>query len=114
MLRLAQFHCRRWKVSRETHHFDRPRVMYWTSTKGWSDSERHARNILGEEGFTRFMTSLSGRESEQSAKPAAHVAEPSPAYGPSTPGAQRRLFPGDPTLFGDPMEDHPPRGKRRG
>jgi hypothetical protein len=86
--------------------------MYWTSTKGWSDSERHARNILGEDGLTRFMASRSDQASEQTAKPAAHVAGPSPTYGPSTTGAQRRLFPGDPSIFGDPMEDPPPRRRK--
>jgi hypothetical protein len=98
-----------WGLPEYARAFDRPGVKSWTPTEDWSDCKRHARNILGEDGFTRFMASLSGQESEQTAKPAAHVAEPSPAYG---PGAQRRLFPGDPTLFGDPMEDPAPRRRK--
>lgn len=73
----------------------------WTPEEDWFHCERHARNILGEDGFTRFMANLSGQEPEQPAQPAPHVAEPSPADAPGTPGAQRRLFPGEPTLFGD-------------
>jgi hypothetical protein len=58
------------------------------------------------------MASLSGQEPEQPAQPAAHVAEPPPTYSPGTPGAQRRLFPGEPTLIGDPMEDPPDRRRK--
>jgi hypothetical protein len=92
--------------------FDRPGVKSWTPTEDWSDCECHARNILGEDEFTRFMARLSDGGPEQPVKPASHVAEPSPTYGVGTPGAQRRLFPGEPTLFGDSMEDPPPRVKK--
>jgi hypothetical protein len=102
--------CRQgWELPNYARSFDRPGVKAWTPTEDWSDCERHARNILGEEGFTRFMGTLSGRETGQPTQKTAHVAEPSLTYGPGIPGAQRRLFPGDPTLFGDPMEDPPSR-----
>jgi hypothetical protein len=109
---LEEFCRQGWELPDYARTFDRPGVKSWTPTEDWSDCERHARNILGEEGFIRFMANLSGQESEQPAQPSPHVAEPSPTYAPSTPGAQRRLFPGEPTLFGDPMED-PPSGKKR-
>lgn len=107
--------CRQdWGLPNYARTFDRPGVKSWTPTEEWSDCERHARNILDEDGFTRFMAKLSGEEPGQPAQPAAHVAEPSPAYAPGTPDAQRRLFPGEPSLFGDPMEDPPTRRKRKG
>jgi len=101
-----------WELPDYARAFDRPGVKSWTPIEDWSDCERHARNILGEEGFARFMANLSSQESEQPGQPAAHVAEAPPTYG--TPGAQRRLFPGEPTLFGDPLEDPPTRRKRKG
>jgi hypothetical protein len=111
---LEEFCRRGWHLLDYARTFDRPGVKSWTRTEDWSDCERHARNILGEEGFTRFMANLSGQESEQPAQSVAHVAEPSPTYGTGTPGAQRRLFLGDPTLFGDPMEDPPKRRRNSG
>jgi len=110
---LDEFCQRGWELPDYARTYDRPGVKTWTPTEDWPDCERHARNILGEEGFTRFMANLSGQESEQSAQPSPHVAGPSPTYTPSTPGAQRRLFPGEATLFGDPMEDLPPRAQRK-
>ncbi len=105
--------CRRgWDLPDYARTFDRPGVKSWTSTEDWSDCERHARNILGDEGFTRFKTNLSAKESDQPGQASPHVAEPSPTYALGTPGAQRRLFPREPTLFGDPMEDPPTRTKR--
>jgi hypothetical protein len=80
--------------------------------ESWSDCERHARNILGDEGFTRFMATLTDQESELPSQTSPHVAEPFPTYAPGTLGAQRRLFPGEPTLFGNPMEDPPPKWRR--
>jgi hypothetical protein len=104
--------CRQgWELPDYARAFDRPGVKSWTPTEDWPDCERHARNILGEDGFTRFMANLSGQE-EHPSQPAPHVAEPLPTYAPGTPGAQRRLFPGEPTLFGDSMED-PPRRKTK-
>ena len=111
-LALEEFCRQGWELPEYARAFDRPGVKSWTPTEDWSDCERHARNVFGEEGFTRFMANLSGQESEQVAKPADHVSEPSPTYGAGIPGAQRRLFPGDPTLFGDPMEDPAPRRRK--
>jgi hypothetical protein len=110
---LEEFCRQGWELPAYARTFDHPGVKSWTPTEDWSDCERHARNILGEEGFTRFMANLSGQQSERPAQPAAHVAEPSPTYGTGTPGAQRRLFPGDPILLRDPMEDPPVRKKSR-
>lgn len=96
-----------WELPEYARNFDRPGVKSWTPTEDWSDCERHARNTLGEDGFNRFMASLSGQGSEQPARPADHVAEPPAFYGTGTPAAQGRLFAGEPSLFGDPMEDPP-------
>ncbi len=105
--------CRQgWQLPDYAHTFERPGVKSWTPSEDWSDCERHARNILGDEGFTRFMANISGQESEQPAQPSPHVAESPPTYAPGTPGAQRRLFPGESTLFGDPMEDPPERRRK--
>ena len=82
---LEEFCRRSWHLPDYACGFDRPGVKSWTPTEDWPDCERHARNILGEDGFTRFMASRSDQASERTAKPAAHVAEPSPTYGPSTP-----------------------------
>ena len=76
--------------------------------ESWRECEIHARNILGEAGFAKLQAELRG-----DAAPAA-VAEPIAAesaagYG---EGAQRRLFPGQQTLFGPGAED-PPRRRRR-
>ena len=109
---LEEFCRQGWELPDYARTFDRPGVKSWTPTEDWSDCERHARNVLGEDGFTRFMANLTDQESEQPAQTATYVAEPLPTYG--TPGAQRRLFPGEPTLFGDSMEDPPPRVKKRG
>jgi len=110
---LEEFCRRGWHLPDYARTFDRPGVKSWTPTEDWSDCERHARNVLGEEGFTRFMANLSSQEFEQLAAPATHVAEPPPTYAPGTPGAQRRLFPGEPTLFGDSLEDPPKRRRRK-
>jgi hypothetical protein len=110
---LEEFCRRGWELPEYARNFDRPGVKAWTPTEDWSDCERHARNILGEEGFTHFMANLSGREPEQLAQPSPHLAEPSPTYGSGIPGAQRRLFPGEPTLLGDPMEDLPGRKRKK-
>jgi hypothetical protein len=111
-IRLEEFCGCGWELLGNVRQFDRPGVKSWTSAEEWSDCERHARTILGEEGFARFMASLSGQETGRPAQKTVHVAEPSLTYGPGTPGAQRRLFPGEPTLSGDPKEDLP-RGRKR-
>jgi hypothetical protein len=42
------------------------------------------------------------------------VAEEGPApYAPGIPGAQRRLFPGERTLFGEATEDSPATKRKR-
>ena len=109
---LEEFCRQGWDLPDYARTFDRPGVKSWTPTEDWSDCERHARKILGEDGFTRFMVKVSGGEFEEEAKPVDHVSEPSPTYGTGIPGTQRRLFPGEPTLFDDPMEDPPPKRRR--
>jgi hypothetical protein len=110
---LEEFCRQGWELPEYARTFDRPGVKSWTPTEDWSDCERHARNILGDEGFTRFMSGLSSEAEVQSSPETAHVAERAPSYGTGAFGAQRRLFSGEPTLFGDPMEDPPARPKRK-
>jgi hypothetical protein len=81
--------------------------------ESWAECERHARNLLGAEGFARLEAELRGEPMEVGEAALLKVAEEGPTpYGPGTSGAQRRLFPGEPTLFGDGTED-PPVTKRK-
>jgi hypothetical protein len=80
--------------------------------ESWAECERHARNLLGPEGFARFEARLMSGPTEMEGPALLKVAEAGPApYASGTPGDQRRLFPGEPTLFGAVTED--PRLTRR-
>jgi hypothetical protein len=87
--------------------------------ESWAECERHARNLLGAAGFARLERELRGEVQalREPAEPALlRAAEPSVPYTPDTTGmppAQRRLFPGDPDLFGERSEDPPARQKPR-
>jgi hypothetical protein len=81
--------------------------------ESWAECERHARNLLGPEGFARLEARLRGEPPEVGGPALLKVAEEGPApYASSTPGAQRRLFPGESTLFGEVTED-PPSARRK-
>ncbi len=77
--------------------------------ESWAECERHARNVLGEAGYTRLKDQIA-RGDDKPALPLA--AEPSAPPYDERAGTQRRLFPGEPTLFGEAMEDPPATGRR--
>jgi hypothetical protein len=92
-----------------------PRFLPWqleqSVEESWAECERHARNLLGEDAFARLAAELRGEPLRVAEPGLLKVAEePQVPYAPEGP-AQRRLFPGDPTLFGDRLED--PGTKRR-
>lgn len=81
-------------------HFDalvRAARQVEQSVHEWADCERHARNLLGADGYARLLAELARDESGA-------VAPPAPMASPART-AQRRLFPGEPSLFGDRTED---------
>ena len=85
-----------------------PWQLEQSAEDSWRECEIHARNILGESGFAKLQAELRGETAPATvAEPIA--AEPAAGYG---KGAQRRLFPGQQTLFGPETED-PPRRRRR-
>lgn len=102
-----------WELPDHARTFERPGVKSWRPVEDWPDCERHTRNILGDKDFARFKAGLHGQAQIQTADQPNGVAEPAATYGPGIVGGQRRLFPGDPPLFGDPMEDPPPPGGKR-
>jgi hypothetical protein len=78
--------------------------------ESWKECEIHARNILGEAGFAKLQAELAaGAGPERQTREPIAADSPPPTYA---RGAQRRLFPGQQTLFGAEMED-PPAAKRR-
>lgn len=81
-----------------------PRFFDWqlgqSVEESWAECELHARNLLGEEAFARLRAELRG-EPVPAARETPLAAEGRSPYG----GAQKRLFPGERTLFGDSMED---------
>jgi hypothetical protein len=82
--------------------------------ESWAECERHARNLLGPEGYARLEAELRGEPVEVREPAMLKVAEKGPTpYGSGTPGAQVRLFPGEPTLFGDVAEDPPPTRRKQ-
>ena len=89
-----------------------PWQLEQSAAESWTECERHARNLLGPDGFARLQAELRGEAFVGEREPLTKVAEPSAEYS-GGPGAQRRLFPGEPTLFGNSQEDPPRRGKRR-
>jgi hypothetical protein len=92
-----------------------PRFLPWQLAQSvedsWAECTPHARNLLGEMGFARLQRELRG---ELAIAPEAMplAAEEATPYNLEVPGTQRRLFPGEPTLFGDTLEDPPPRRRR--
>jgi hypothetical protein len=81
--------------------------------ESWAECERHVRNLLGAEGFAHLQRELRG-EAPPVREPALLLAaEPPGPYRPGLPQAQGRLFPGDPDLFGERLEDPPARRKPR-
>lgn len=87
-----------------------PWQLEQTAEESWQECEIHARNILGEAGFTRLQAEIAGGYPEHTREREPIAAESKATYG---RGAQRRLLPGQPTLFGAEMEDPPSRRKRR-
>jgi len=76
----------------------------------WKERELHSRNILGAEGFADLQRELRG---EPPADAARKVAEDQTPYASLSPGTQPRLFPGEPTLFGEILHDNAVRRRRR-
>lgn len=67
--------------------------------ESWAECERHARNVLGPEGYARLQDDI-----QNGGRPKGGPAMDS--VGPTSAGAsQRRLFPGEANLFGDKSED---------
>jgi hypothetical protein len=93
-----------------------PRFLPWQLAQSvedsWAECALHARNLLGEMGFARLQREVHG-EPAVVAETVPLAAEAAESYDTGVPGAQRRLFPGEPTLFGNVMEDPPPQSRRR-
>jgi hypothetical protein len=81
--------------------------------ESWAECERHARNLLGEEGFARLQAELRRDYASAPIDPDRLAVDRPGTSGARRPGSQRRLFPGEPTLFGDEMEDPPSRTPKR-
>ena len=78
----------------------------------WKECELHARNILGAKGYSHLQSELRRKvEYATKAEDLLRVAESQNVDISSKTGAQRRLFPGEKTLFSKGMED--PSGTRR-
>ena len=81
--------------------------------ESWTECERHARNILGPDGFAGLQAELRGEVRVSEGERLGQVAEPSAEYRVSGPGAQGRLFPNKATLRGEAPEGPLRRRKRR-
>jgi hypothetical protein len=92
-----------------------PRFLPWQLEQSvedsWAECALHARNLLGEMGFARLQRDLR-RELAVAPEAMPLAAEEATPYNLEVSGAQRRLFPGKPTLFGDTLEEPPPRRRR--
>jgi hypothetical protein len=81
-----------------------PRFLPWqlemSSEQSWSECERHARNLLGPEGYARLKTEIA-----QAGPGARRPSTPTEADVVNAGRGQRRLFPGERSLFGDKTED---------
>jgi hypothetical protein len=75
--------------------------------ESWVECERHAHNLLGEDGFARFRAELRGDYTATPLDPGQLAADS------GRTGSQLRLLPGEPALFGPTTEDPPPRGRSR-
>jgi hypothetical protein len=93
-----------------------PRFLPWQLEQSvedsWAECALHARNLLGEAGFARLQQELQGTSGIASTT-VPLAAEQAEGYHTGMSGAQRRLFPGEPTLFGESWEDPPSRRRRR-
>lgn len=93
-----------------------PRFLPWQleqSVEGsWAECERHARNILGENGFARLQAELQGEYASRPGETASLAADAPGLSGAPGPPGQHRLFPGTPAPFGETMEAAP-KGKKR-
>lgn len=89
-----------WRLPEYARNFDRPGVKTWVPTEDWSDCERHARNILGEEGFAGFQAKLGVEATLADRDGINRVAEQAPSYGTRIPGAQGNLFPDESPVSG--------------
>lgn len=104
------------KVSQPVRERLGERFLPWqleqTPEESWAECELHARNILGPEGFAHLQAELRSETTPYATQTALSLAAESPdnSYGTGIPGAQRRLLPGEPTLFGESMEDPPWQG----
>lgn len=65
--------------------------------QSWAECERHARNLLGADGYARLQAEIA-RDMSGAVPAPAPMASPAGA-------AQRRLFSGEPSLFSDGTED---------
>ena len=71
--------------------------------ESWAECERHARNLLGSDGYAQLKAELeSASEEYPTLQSAASVAA---ERAESSGTAQKRLFPGRPSLFDDGTED---------
>jgi hypothetical protein len=93
-----------------------PRFLPWQLEQGveesWAECERHARNILGEDGFARLQADLRGEYVSRPEEAALLAADAPGLPGASKPSGQRRLFPVTPVPFGETMAAAP-KGKKR-
>lgn len=110
---VEEFSKKDWNLPEYARNFDRPGVKSWAPTEDWSDCENHARNIVGEEGFARLQAELQRQPETPAANRASLTADSPSTCTTGSPGAQRPLFPDEPTLFGCSMEDPPPRARGR-
>lgn len=95
------------------------RATRWTAISPFLDPDgpagpltRHARNILGEDGFARLQAELQGEYASRPEETASLAADAPGLSGASRPSGQHRLFPGTPAPFGETMEAAP-KGKKR-
>lgn len=81
--------------------------------QSWAECERHARNILGQEGFERQRLDLNGEYPTPAGGLGLTADRERQSRSALPAGAQQRLFPGKPTLFGETMEDAAQGRKKR-
>ena len=106
-LRLAEYglgHDERAKVAQSVASRLGPRFLPWqleqSVEESWAECERHARNLLGAEGYSRLKAEIAQTKSGTPSPGASTDADVVRAGA-----APKRLFPGESTLFGDETED---------
>lgn len=121
-LRLADIglgHDERAKIRQPVRERLGERFLPWqlkqTPEESWAECELHARNILGSAGFARLQAELRSEMASYNTETGHPLAAETPdsSYSMGMPGDQRRLFPGEPTLFGESMVDPSPRRRGR-